>query len=111
MKQCPTCGTNYADDTLRFCLEDGTPLVDGVEQPTVIRPGDQGSYKTEKLPSNITAPGYDAMRVDIPPADKRTAQVTVQTGGGSPWLKVIVAVLAVGFVVMLGGALLGVAFY
>ncbi len=26
MKHCPTCKTNYADDTLQFCLEDGTPL-------------------------------------------------------------------------------------
>jgi hypothetical protein len=111
MKQCPRCGTNYADDTLRFCLEDGTPLVEGVEQPTVIRPGDQGSYKTEKLPSNITTPGYDAMRVDIPPADKRTAPITVQTGGGFPWLKVIVSVLAIGSIALLGAGLLGVAFY
>src|SRR5947209_12525261 len=27
MKRCPTCQRNYSDDTLRFCLEDGTPLV------------------------------------------------------------------------------------
>ncbi len=27
MKQCPSCQTTYADDTLRFCLQDGTPLV------------------------------------------------------------------------------------
>jgi SnoaL-like domain len=26
MKRCPTCRRTYADDTLRFCLEDGTPL-------------------------------------------------------------------------------------
>lgn len=26
MKICPKCHTNYADDTLSFCLEDGTPL-------------------------------------------------------------------------------------
>lgn len=27
MKQCPTCRLDYDDDTLNFCLEDGTPLV------------------------------------------------------------------------------------
>ena len=27
MKQCPTCGRNYVDETLNFCLEDGAPLV------------------------------------------------------------------------------------
>jgi F5/8 type C domain len=26
MKQCPKCNRTYADDTLRFCLEDGTSL-------------------------------------------------------------------------------------
>lgn|GEM_PF-837229 len=26
MKRCPTCRRTYADDTLKFCLEDGTPL-------------------------------------------------------------------------------------
>src|SRR6476661_8364655 len=27
MKRCPTCGRNYIDETLNFCLEDGAPLV------------------------------------------------------------------------------------
>ncbi len=27
MKYCPQCRTEYADDTLQFCLQDGTPLV------------------------------------------------------------------------------------
>ncbi len=26
MKRCPTCQTTYADDSLQFCLQDGTPL-------------------------------------------------------------------------------------
>ena len=29
MKRCPECRRDYYDDTLRFCLEDGTPLVQG----------------------------------------------------------------------------------
>lgn len=28
MKYCPKCQATYADDTLRFCLQDGTPLAD-----------------------------------------------------------------------------------
>ncbi len=37
MKYCPSCQTNYADDTLRFCLQDGTPLAELSNQnaPTV----------------------------------------------------------------------------
>lgn len=31
MKQCPRCNTVYNDDTLRFCLHDGTPLGNGNE--------------------------------------------------------------------------------
>jgi len=30
MKRCPECRRDYFDDTLSFCLEDGTPLVHGV---------------------------------------------------------------------------------
>ncbi|MEP7148294.1 MAG: alpha/beta hydrolase [Acidobacteriota bacterium] len=30
MKRCPKCRRDYYDDTLSFCLEDGTPLVYGV---------------------------------------------------------------------------------
>ncbi|MEO8072868.1 MAG: hypothetical protein ABI686_06445 [Acidobacteriota bacterium] len=39
MKQCPNCQTTYTDDTLKFCLQDGTPLVSSAnaqtEMPTV----------------------------------------------------------------------------
>ena len=42
MKRCPKCKRKYDDDTLRFCLEDGTPLFDArdSEAPaTEILPG------------------------------------------------------------------------
>lgn len=31
MKYCPSCGTQYTDDTLRFCLQDGSQLTPGRE--------------------------------------------------------------------------------
>src|SRR3982750_4878024 len=34
MKQCPNCKTQYTDDTLVYCLQDGTPLAE------VFTPGD-----------------------------------------------------------------------
>ena len=34
MKHCPSCKTNYADDTLQFCLQDGTQMVDLGEAPS-----------------------------------------------------------------------------
>lgn len=41
MKRCPECRRDYYDDTLSFCLDDGTPLVDGAataELATAILP-------------------------------------------------------------------------
>ena len=112
MKQCPTCRTNYPDDTLRFCLEDGTPLAEIGEEPTVVRPGESESYITEKLPSNITVPQHDAMRVDVPPADRNTRAIDVQkVGGDFRWTKFVVAILALGLIAVVGAGLLGVAFY
>ena len=42
MKECPKCGTSYTDDTLSFCLSDGTPLPDNIQ-----------NAKTEILPSGL----------------------------------------------------------
>ena len=38
MKQCPACQAQYADETLSFCLQDGTPLVAAsvADTPTVV---------------------------------------------------------------------------
>jgi ketosteroid isomerase-like protein len=43
MKTCPNCHTQYTDDTLRFCLQDGTPLDAArvTEQPTVSLSGQE----------------------------------------------------------------------
>lgn len=109
MKQCPKCGNSYTDDTLRFCLEDGTPLVANDEQPTVFRSGDPN--KTVQLPSNITAqPG---MRVDIPTSHQHAAQPTqqVESKSSSSVIKIVLAVIAIGFVLILGAGVLGGIFY
>lgn len=37
MKLCPSCRSTYTDDTLTYCLQDGTPLVDAAANPS----GDQ----------------------------------------------------------------------
>lgn len=34
MKQCPSCQTKYTDETLKFCLQDGTPLVSTANSET-----------------------------------------------------------------------------
>lgn len=38
VKRCPACGTTYTDDTLKYCLADGSPLTDGGDETvTVVR--------------------------------------------------------------------------
>lgn len=38
MKVCPKCSQVFSDDTLSFCLQDGTQLQPGESQPTVVIP-------------------------------------------------------------------------
>ncbi len=50
MKRCPSCSTQYTDDTLQYCLQDGTPLVPvfGDDTPTVVL-GNTGPAVTRPL--------------------------------------------------------------
>ncbi len=43
MKTCPHCDTRYSDDTLQFCLQDGTPLIGPAarDTPTVVLTEDE----------------------------------------------------------------------
>ena len=66
MKKCPACGTQYSDDTLLYCLQDGTSLesVFITETPTVV------------LDEVETAPR--AARVNTPsPAGERRSSVPI----------------------------------
>ena len=80
MKQCPKCKRKYDDDSLRFCLEDGTPLFDArdSEAPaTEILPRSSPTLKS----SGPTVPSFRGS--DPVPASERTAQSgnPVLTGG------------------------------
>jgi len=57
MKHCPKCNRQYNDDTLRFCLEDGSPLAAAMREeapPTEILPRAQPTLKS----SGPTIPSY-----------------------------------------------------
>jgi len=62
MKRCPQCSRDYTDDTLSFCLDDGTPLLDG--------PASMDGTKTAILPSGSLS-GEAATRVFEGSADRR----------------------------------------
>lgn len=94
MKQCTVCRTSYTDDSLRYCLADGGSLVAiPDETETVVRPG---------------------VRVDVdgPALNPRNTQTPSQNRGGtSTVLKVVIALVLIGFLglMVLGAA--GVLYY
>jgi pimeloyl-ACP methyl ester carboxylesterase len=64
MRLCPSCNRGYEDDTLNFCLQDGTPLVGvypGSEDPT--QRLSRSTAETVILP---TPPAADASQVSKP---------------------------------------------
>ena len=58
MKRCPKCNRQYPDDSLRFCLDDGTPLAGPAREaeppPTEILPPPRETFQ----PSEPTIPSY-----------------------------------------------------
>ena len=76
MKQCPQCRTTYTDDTLKFCLADGTFLSEMGEEETAVRP---------------------AVRVDIPPPLVVAPHSPATKKSGFPIVKILIGVLVLGF--------------
>jgi hypothetical protein len=94
MKQCPSCRTTYTDDTLSFCLADGSALTAVIDdEPTVVRGN---------------------LRIDIPPeTDLRTAPQVAPASGSSAgkWIKILAAIILLGFLVIAAAGILGFVFY
>jgi hypothetical protein len=92
MKQCTVCKTTYTDDTLRFCLADGGSLV-YVGDETFERAGGRAN-------------------IDAPPTERIGSYPTVTSkGSGSPVVKIVIAVLVLGFLGLLGIGAAGALFY
>ena len=61
MKKCPQCGTQYSDDTLSYCLQDGTSLAaSDAGTPTVV------------LGETETVPARRDDRIQVPVGDPNT---------------------------------------
>lgn len=104
MKRCPTCKRTFNDDTLSFCLEDGTPLVAEAaarpdSQETLVSPrspvSESGGGKASTQPYN-QLPGKAT--VSASPYQNPYAQ---QYGAAAsrrktwPWVVAIVALLLI----------------
>jgi hypothetical protein len=73
MKSCPICNRTYTDETLRFCLEDGTPLVsqEQTTAPTLVMPA-QPPPTIAYDPGRVTAnQGPPSWTLDAQPKPKR----------------------------------------
>lgn len=95
MKTCPNCGSRYTDDTLAFCLSDGTALVsdDPRSQITIVldealtevRPGvSELTHFSDLSPRSTPEP--------VPPAKSRTGLAVLLTVIGMLFLFGIVTV-------------------
>ena len=95
MKRCPACNTTYTDESLRYCLTDGTTLVT-TEQETVIRPAASNPLRVE-IPRGETSPAFQH-----PAPEKKS---------GLPVVKILLALIALGIVVIGAVALIGAVIY
>lgn len=105
MRICPTCRTQYTDDSLRYCLQDGATLVEQPESetPTV----------AFNDPDTIEAGRRTASRSGVTTAsDEELTKVAVgrQSRGRSGLVVAILAVIAVLAIIVIAGAI-GLAVY
>lgn len=94
MKVCPSCKTQYTDDSLAFCLQDGTPLV-------LIEPAFTGGGETDTV----------IRRREPRPENQAQSEVTriPQPGGSGSKMTVIIIALVVGLIGVLIVLALGLA--
>jgi len=93
MKRCPACSRVYDDDGLRFCLDDGTSLVEKLD--------DTAAPLTLAFPENLPVPTIkQAFRPEVPPVlnayEQPAAPPVARKRSVLPWLLAIGALLLLG---------------
>ncbi len=94
MKNCPVCGTTYTDDSLSFCLADGTALRTGDEEPTAVRKA--------------------GVRVDTPSAAPTIVvpdRATPSKNSSGLWVKIVLAAALLGIFAIGAFGLLGAMYF
>jgi len=95
MKQCPKCKHEYDDDSLRFCLEDGTPLArpdvsPKSAEPTAVLPGNEPPLTTIAQPARPDVPLPATVR-----AHKTTNENPAATSRPAGTVRIVIGVLFV----------------
>jgi hypothetical protein len=100
MKACPTCERTYADETLTFCLVDGSVLSAAYDpHETLHLPAPRSTDPTPTLPSTIQSPQA------LPLYTEKLQPQLKEKQGGNPWMLFGIAmalVSLVAVVVLLG---------
>jgi len=108
MKSCPTCNRTFNDDTLSFCLDDGTPLVGESStgpdsEATLVSPSPQpprdDSGKEALLPTQAYSqlpgrPTWVGSQPQTPPSPGYTAPAPQRKVW--PWIVAVVVLLLIG---------------
>lgn len=83
MKYCPTCETRYDEEILRFCMKDGTPLLDEEEPKFVAMPSESLDDPVEDDADDVTVvrrnipvpePEPERPRIIVPTYEEARAQ-------------------------------------
>src|ERR671913_1801272 len=68
MKYCPTCETRYDEEILRFCMKDGTPLLDEEEPKFAAMPSENlPEEAVDDDPGDVTVVRRN---IPVPPASE-----------------------------------------
>ena len=109
MKTCPSCHTQYTDDTLRFCLQDGTRLdaLPATRQPTVSLAGQEVETVAK---ADIPPRGSEVTRWKQKSEVTHLSPLREQPSGGSK-MALAVATAAVAMLLLFGLAGIGAWIY
>lgn len=67
MKYCPTCDTRYDEEILRFCMKDGTPLIDEAEPAFIQMPSESIELPDDDEPGEVTVIRTGSSPAAVPP--------------------------------------------
>jgi len=97
MKRCPVCSRVYDAENLKFCLDDGTPLVNKLTETT--------APETAVLPSEEHLPTIEALPPRLSPVQAPASSPAKSRRSPLPWL------LGAGALLLLLGAGVVIAFF
>src|SRR5207302_10815187 len=104
MKTCPACKTQYTDDTLQFCLQDGTPLAFASQADTPTAALNDAETLAARKAARLQIPIDDPNEAVRQPSEMtRFAPATAPPSGSRTALIGVLAAIAVLAVLGLAG--------